>query len=340
MARNDVAPDDQERQPEEHRCQDGGHDRIVSAAFRGSGGLKAGPSEIASVPVITAEPTANARSSRTGVSAAVGGGIFVRWARRLPGEVQVQARSDQREHGHQEHVGRDGENAARLAHAAQIGQRDESDGSHAQPHPQRRQHLHRRHQLIDRRRDRHRHRQDVAHRQRRGGDQAGDLAQIAMGHDVAAAARGVGVDRLAITEDHRRQQHHDGDRNRERPHQRRDAGRQQDEQDFLRHVGHRRQRVRREDGQRLLLGQALVHLQLAVDRCADQQPPRPTPRAARFFDGQAGLEAARATAREAGVLRPGDANDRVARPETPNGLDYPPVRRPIPSQRGRVARLR
>ena len=39
----------------------------VWAAFFDSGGLKAGtPFEIASVPVITAEPVANARSSRTG----------------------------------------------------------------------------------------------------------------------------------------------------------------------------------------------------------------------------------------------------------------------------------
>src|SRR5450755_76465 len=48
---------------------------IVWAALRDSGGLKAGiPFEIASVPVITADPTANARRSRNRLSVSVGGG--------------------------------------------------------------------------------------------------------------------------------------------------------------------------------------------------------------------------------------------------------------------------
>src|SRR5690348_15422479 len=48
---------------------------IVWAAFLDSGGLNAGmPLEMASVPVMTAEPTANARRIRNRVSGSVAGG--------------------------------------------------------------------------------------------------------------------------------------------------------------------------------------------------------------------------------------------------------------------------
>ena len=51
---------------------------MVWAAFLDSGGLNAGiPFEIASVPVMTAEPTAKARSSRNSVSGSIGAGRFV-----------------------------------------------------------------------------------------------------------------------------------------------------------------------------------------------------------------------------------------------------------------------
>src|SRR5216117_3210385 len=50
---------------------------IVWAALRDSGGLNAGmPLEMASVPVMTADPTANARSSRNRENASVGAGIW------------------------------------------------------------------------------------------------------------------------------------------------------------------------------------------------------------------------------------------------------------------------
>ena len=65
----------------------------VAAALRDSGGLKAGmPLEIASVPVMTAEPTVKARSSRNSENASVtGGSLGVRDLQLTAGQ-QEQAR--------------------------------------------------------------------------------------------------------------------------------------------------------------------------------------------------------------------------------------------------------
>ena len=98
-------------------------------AFFDSGGLKAGtPLEIASVPVIAVQPWANARQQQEEADR------FARWAARPrraartsrpPAEEDAeQPVADQHVHQHHEHVGRNGEDGARLAHAAQVGERD------------------------------------------------------------------------------------------------------------------------------------------------------------------------------------------------------------------------
>jgi hypothetical protein len=62
--------------------------------------------------------------------------------------------------------------------------------------------------------DGHRHVQGVIDEQRRAGDEGWVGAQILPAHDVGAAARGIGEDRLAIAhhQDHEYRHHDEGDR--------------------------------------------------------------------------------------------------------------------------------
>ena len=98
----------------------------VCAAFFDSGGLKAGtPVAIASVPVSATAPDANARSSRkTDDAAGRRRGRLHDLRRRQVVLAQhddpVGADRDHREGAEHEQVGRDGEDVAGLAHAAEV----------------------------------------------------------------------------------------------------------------------------------------------------------------------------------------------------------------------------
>src|SRR5438552_10508242 len=155
-----------------------------------------------------------------------------------------------------------------------------------------------------------------------------------MRDDVAATAGWVCVDRLAVAEDHSRQQQHDRDRDGQRPEDRRGTCREQDNERFLRRVRHRRQRIGRKDRQRLLLGEPLVNLELAVDRRADQDAPQLAPGSARLLEGQAGFDASGATARKSCEFGSSDADYGVARAKTADLFDDAPIGRTLARSRG------
>ena len=99
--------------------------------------------------------------------------------------------------------------------------------------------------------DADRDREDVVDEQRPTRRRAtATTPQVLAAHDVGAAARRVGHDRLAVRDHHDHQQHADDDRDR---HQQIEGGRpdpglqQQDDQDLVGRIRGRRDRIRRED---------------------------------------------------------------------------------------------
>ena len=122
--------------------------------------------------------------------------------------------ADDDEHGEHEdvEVRRRGEHATGLAHAAQVGDGDHADDHQTERDAQRlvevERRLHRQHAAGDG----HGDGQDVVGEQRRAGHQRRRLAEVGLGHDVGAAARRVGVDRLAVREDDDEEQDGDDDR--------------------------------------------------------------------------------------------------------------------------------
>ena len=100
----------------------------------------------------------------------------------------------------EEQVGRDGEDAARLAEAAQVAQRDQPDGrdaDHDLPVVQRRDG---RGDLLHGGRRGYRDGQRVVDEQRGGRDQRGEPPEVRLRHRVRAAAGGVRVADLAVAE--------------------------------------------------------------------------------------------------------------------------------------------
>ena len=132
-------------------------------------------------------------------------------------------------------------------------------------------------------RDRHRHRQHVVDQQGGRGRQAREHAQVVAGDDVAATAGRVGLDRLPIARPPRWPA---AARSRSRWAASETGNRRRQHQhlhDLLGRIGHGGERVRREDRQRLDLGQALVRLArggigLPRSRCFARSSVRPSRR--------------------------------------------------------------
>ena len=109
----------------------------VRAAFFDSGGLKAGtPVAMASVPVSATAPDANARrSSRIADGAGRGRSLAATIVGRRTAfaedEDPVHADADHEQRASHEQVGRDREDVARLAQAAQVADGDQGDRADA-----------------------------------------------------------------------------------------------------------------------------------------------------------------------------------------------------------------
>ena len=117
--------------------------------------------------------------------------------------------ADEQGHDGDVAVGRRGEDPSRLAHAAQVGHRQPDQEHHGGAHPVVAQRGDGGRDGGRPRGDRDGDGQRVVDQQRRPGDQAGQDAEVVLADDVGAAAVGVGVDRLAVAEDHDGQQRHD-----------------------------------------------------------------------------------------------------------------------------------
>ena len=131
--------------------------------------------------------------------------------------------------------------------------------------------------LLHGRRRRHGDGQHVVDEQRRGGDQRRDPAEVRLGHRVRPAAGRIGDADLAVAEGDDPEQDRDRDADLDREAERRaaDAREQEREDDLLGRVGGRRDRVRAEDRERLLLRQALADLLLVGERPSEEDVLEP-----------------------------------------------------------------
>ena len=160
------------------------------------------------------------------------------------------------------------------------------------------------------------HGQHVVSEKRRGRDQARDHAQVLVGHDVAAAALGIGADRLPVGEGHQEQQADDQERDRHQVRKSHRADREQREHARLGRVGDRAHHVAGEDGQCLPLRQALLKLLVRREDPPEHEPPRVIAEArgtaVRLDGGDLGDERALGPVPEVAGLRPVDHRPAVA----------------------------
>ena len=246
---------------------------IVLAAFLASGGLKAGtPLAIASTPVSATEPPAKALSrSRMPTASVPNGTASGRGAAVTTSPVRMRKKPMATIAQGQEHeqVGRDREDVAGLAQAAQVGDGDERDRDERDLDAVVVGGRDDRLDLGDRRGRRHRDRHHVVDEQGGRRHEPGDRRQVRAGHDVRAATVRIGAAHLAVRHRDDGQQQRDGDRHLDRQEHRARAREHQHAQDLLGRVGRGADRVRAEDGQRLALGEALADLLLGRQRASE-----------------------------------------------------------------------
>ena len=157
--------------------------------------------------------------------------------RDLPERDLVETVGDDPEHDDDVRVRRDHEDRARLADTTKVPEHEQRDQDNADPDAGvvdlRQERGHRRHAGRHRDRDGH----DVADEQRGCRQDAHRGPQVVAGHDVAAGAGGVGLDRLPIRDGDDREHHDDQARQRQREEQRARAGEDQHVHDLLGPVG-------------------------------------------------------------------------------------------------------
>ena len=187
--------------------------------------------------------------------------VRMRLVGRLAEEVEDGTRGavgDEREQTEDEEVRRRREELPGLPDAAQVDDGHDHHRRHAQHDAVAEQPRHRRGDGGDAGRDAHRHREHVIDQEGGAGDQRGVRPQVVLGDDVRPAAFGVGADRLTVRGHDDGDEGGDGDADRQRVGQRRRAGEDQHEQDFLGGVRGGGERVGGEDGEGGGLGEAFV----------------------------------------------------------------------------------
>ena len=175
---------------------------------------------------------------------------------------------------HDEAVGRECEQQAGLAHAAEVADGQDHNAGERQGQLVRREAGRCGRQREDSRRDRHRDRQHVVGEQRCTRQERRKRAEVLPRKDVRAAAGGIGLHALAVGEDDDGQQGRDPDRDREHEVKRRERHAHEHRHRGLRRVRDGRDRVRREDRQRERLREERVLELAGRARGADQRPLR------------------------------------------------------------------
>ncbi len=122
----------------------------------------------------------------------------------------VEADGDHEQQRADKEVRRDQKSNAGIFDASHVNQRQGEQDEQAERQHVRLQPRKGRHQGTDTSRDTNGGVEDVVDHQRRGGKQAGVVAQVLAGDRVAAAAVGVGLNRLAVAEINDGQQADDG----------------------------------------------------------------------------------------------------------------------------------
>ena len=184
-------------------------------------------------------------------------------------EPQQAVGAHAQDRGHEE-VGRDGEEGPGLAHTAQVHRGEQHHGNHTHRRLVPDQPVDGTGGILRCRGDRHCHGQDVVDQQRAGDGHAGVATQVDRGDLVVATAGGVGMHGLAIARHDGEHHQRDGDADLPRPDIGRCAGDGQHDEDLVRCVGHRRQRVAGEDREGDALGQQGLP-QLAAPQLATQE---------------------------------------------------------------------
>ncbi len=173
-------------------------------------------------------------------------------------EPAVHSRQDQRGEGDDEEVRRDGEDSARLAEAAQVGEGDEADEAHTEGYAMGQELWKRRGEGGHPGGHAHGHGQHVVDQKRGGGHQPRGRAEVGAGHDVGAAARRIRVDGLLIRDGDHHEEAGDGHGHRHGQMGRGHAGQDEHEQDLFRRIRHGGERIGGEDGEGDALREPLV----------------------------------------------------------------------------------
>ena len=269
------------RQSEEGRGEDARHPREGDRRIAGFGPAERGHPigdrlDTGECHRARGEGAQHDQSGRAGEQRAVVGdlveGLFVHGQHAELAEIRAEeADDDEREKREDVDVGRAREQPPRLLQPAQVRHRhqgDETDAEHDAVVEE----------LGERRVDRrdtggHRYRdgEHVVDQDRRARHQRRHLPEVLARHDIAAAPLRVGLDRLAVAgDDDREQDAHDeseGDDVIERRHARHGH---EHEQDLLRRIGRRRDRVAGEHGESDGLGQPLMVFLAARDGDTDE----------------------------------------------------------------------
>ena len=176
-----------------------------------------------------------------------------------------------------EAVHRDGEGAARLADTAKVhGGDEEHDRNrhcHVVPVDERECGA----EIVDRRGDGHGHGHDVVDHQGGRDEDAGALPEIGGHYLVVATTRWVGVHVLPVRRHHHEEDEHDECGGQRGPLQEGDAAEAEHQQDFLRRVGVRGERVGCEDRERQPLREQRLGELITLHRSAEQDALQPVP---------------------------------------------------------------
>ncbi len=239
-------------------------------------------------------------------------------------EVAPEAEPDDREHRDHEPVGRNGEHRPALLHPAQVHQRDEGHHGQGESHPVGIRPGKSAGDGRDAGGHAHCHRQHVVHQQGGARHLGRQLAQVLLGHDVGAAAAGVGEDGLPVADGEDRQQQHDPDRHGPRPGQhRRPEGRHghvgpQGGHDFAGGVGHGGEGVGAEHRQGDGIADAGFVAFLAGEAAAQQEASDIGHGQGSWFSGPS-ARGRRGWLRVPPAWRAGAARGRGERPSRPRG---------------------
>ena len=295
----------------------------VAAAFLDSGGLNAGtPVAIASVPVRATAPAAKARRTRIAVSGWIVPRHLVAQLRGVGAAFAEDEDPEDADRDHQqgradEQVGRDGEDVASLAQAAEVAQRDQGQDADPDQDALVEQARERRRDLLDRRCRRDGDRHHVVDQEGRRGHQRDGPADVPFRHRVRPATGRVGDADLAVAQGDGDQQDGDGDADLEAEGHRGGPAEDQHPQDLLGRVGRRADGVGAEDRQGLLLGEPLAQLVFAHQRAPDEEPADRRPGLPRGRRRRAGRlprrQLAPARVAEVRCVRSFDADATIAR---------------------------